>query len=135
MRRAVGIGAASVRHGALWSAAAVALVAVVVGMALLLTGLLRRAPAGAPPASSVGHATRTASAPPASTSAAQPVASGPATSAAPVQVAQPQAPAQPTYPYQQDCYAAPHPTCTVPPPPSWMVSSPYISPPTPSEST
>jgi hypothetical protein len=48
---------------------------------------------------------------------AAPATTGPAAT-------QPATPA-PTSTYQQDCYAPPHPTCTVPPRPSWMPGHTY----------
>ncbi|HUN32254.1 MAG TPA: hypothetical protein VMU95_09540 [Trebonia sp.] len=54
----------------------------------------------------------------------------PVTTPTPSLVPAPTGEPQPTTVPQQDCYAPPHPTCTIPPPPSSLTHASYITTPT-----
>lgn len=122
----------------LWGAAALIVLAGSAGTGLALTS----SPAGGPP---LRHAPVSHSTPPHAVTPTARDAPGAAKrtakrtaqpsrtashSAPPPAPPPPSAQAQPTTVPQQDCYAPPHPTCTVPPPPSSLLNSPYITSPT-----
>ena len=117
-------------------------VAVATTVAVALSGCSSAPPAHAKTASTVrpsaaalhtARPTHSPSATPKPTHSARPTPSAttarPAAAATQPSVA-PAAKPQPTHSSQQDCYAEPDPTCTVPAPPSSLLTSPYTTAPT-----
>jgi hypothetical protein len=117
-------------------------VAVATTVAFALSGCSSAPPAHAKTASTLRPSavalhtmlpTHSPSAKPRPTHSARPTPA--ATTAPPTAVAtqpsvEPVAQPQPTHSSQQDCYAEPDPTCTVPAPPSSLLTSPYETGPT-----
>jgi hypothetical protein len=113
-------------------------VAVATTVAVTLSGCSSAPPTHAKTASTLrasaaalhpARPTHSPSATPKPTHSARPTP--PATTAVATQpTVAPAAPPQPTHTTQQDCYAEPDPTCTVPAPPSSLLTSPYETAPT-----